>query len=132
MSGLFIFIRRPSKLCRPDNDTIANLKNIYYIRIYLLVMIIYLLIGLFIYYFVHSFAASFFLLTSTSLVSPEHCTCDLFLFVVILKDFPSASAFVYLRFAHLCFLMIYIFSPTFLTLARTWECPLSHYNLLLQ
>jgi hypothetical protein len=131
VSGVFICIHRPSTLCRPASDTIAKLKNIYvlitHVFIYLLVSIICLFILSFMLSFLH-----FFLLTSLSLMSLEHCICDGFLFVVILYYFPSASAFVYLRFAHFCFLMIFIFSPTFLTLARTWECPFSHYNLLLQ
>ena len=54
---------------------------------------------------------------------------NVFVFVFVCCDslcfLLSASAFVYLRFARFYFLMIFIFSPTFLTLARTWEFPLS-------
>ena len=115
VSGVFICIRRPSTLCRPDSDKIAKLKNIY----------IYLShTYLFIYLFFRS-CFHFFLLTSISLMSPEHYICYWFLFVVILYYFLSASAFVYLHVAHFCFLIIFIFCPTFLTPARTWECPSS-------
>jgi len=58
VSGVFIFIRRPSTLCTLDSDTIAKLKNIYHIRLYLLVWIVYLFIYLFIYLFFRCFIFS--------------------------------------------------------------------------
>lgn len=53
--GVFIFIRRPSTLCRLDSDTIAKLKNNDHIRIYFLVRILYLFILSFFHFFIYFF-----------------------------------------------------------------------------